>query len=72
MVRGDKLQFERKGFYMCRGEAPEGGLEFSVIPESVDSGERLDGTLMTGVGPQGGAARLRRGAFEGFGGEVVS
>lgn len=33
MKRGDILQFERKGFYICQGPAREGGLEFSAIPE---------------------------------------
>ncbi|KLT40464.1 Nucleotidylyl transferase [Cutaneotrichosporon oleaginosum] len=33
MRKGDILQFERKGFYVCHGTAPEGGLEFVAIPE---------------------------------------
>ncbi|GMK56020.1 hypothetical protein CspeluHIS016_0210760 [Cutaneotrichosporon spelunceum] len=33
MKKGEILQFERKGFYICHGYAREGGLEFTAIPE---------------------------------------
>ncbi|BEJ15454.1 hypothetical protein CspHIS471_0500590 [Cutaneotrichosporon sp. HIS471] len=51
MKRGDILQFERKGFYVCQGYAREGGLEFTAIPEGRSPRRRSSASPMSSGSP---------------------